>query len=201
MFLFETIRIESGQIRHLAYHQERVSRSVPGIPLNLEETFGEYFSTQPLPPTGIHKLRITYTPAGHVEKICVSVYSRRIIKTLRLIQSDTLSYPVKSEDRSCIEALYAQKGECDDILIIQNGFVTDTSFANIIFLQGGEWITPDTPLLPGTCRARLLALGKIRECRITPHDLQTCSRFQLINALLEPDFTPSTHIGKLLISR
>lgn len=186
MFLFETIRIESGQIMHLEYHQERVNRSVPGIRLNLEETFGAYFRRQPLPSSGIHKLRLTYSPAGRVEKICVSEYTPRIIKTLRLIQSETLSYPVKSEDRSGIEALYAQRGECDDILIIQNGFVTDTSFANIIFLQNGEWITPDTPLLPGTCRARLLSLGKIRERKITPQDLKTCSRFQLINAMMEP---------------
>lgn len=189
MFLFETIRIESGQIRHLEYHQERINRSVPGICLNLKETFGEYFRTQPLPPTGVHKLRITYSPSGRVEKICVSGYSRRIIKTLRLIQSDTLSYPIKSEDRSGIEALYAQRGECDDILIIQNGLVTDTSFANIIFLQDRAWITPDTPLLPGTCRARLLSSGKIREQKITPQDLKNYSRFQLINALMEPDLT------------
>lgn len=195
MFLFETIRIESGQIMHLEYHQERVDRSVPGISLNLKKVTGEYFRTQPLPPAGVHKLRITYSLTGHVEKISVSGYARKIIKTLRLIHCDTLSYPLKSEDRSGIEALYAQRGECDDILIIQNGLVTDTSFANIIFLKDGEWITPGTPLLPGTCRARLLSLGKIREQKITPQDLKNCSRFQLINAMIEPEF------GKIAISR
>jgi 4-amino-4-deoxychorismate lyase len=45
---------------------------------------------------------------------------------------------------------------CDDIIIVRNGFVTDASYANLIFRKGDEWFTPATFLLAGTMRAFLL---------------------------------------------
>ena len=59
-----------------------------------------------------------------------------------------------------------KKGDCDDILIIRNGLITDMSYANVAFFDGTQWLTPRIPLLAGTCRERLLETGPIREADI-----------------------------------
>lgn len=69
------------------------------------------------------------------------------------------------------DILAAQKGDCDEIIIIKNGLVTDTSFTNIAIYKHGMWLTPKHPLLLGTKRAALLEKGIIQEADITVDDL------------------------------
>jgi 4-amino-4-deoxychorismate lyase len=72
-----------------------------------------------------------------------------------------------------------------DVLIVKNGLITDTSFANIAFSDGNKWYTPDTPLLKGTQRAYYLAQGILTERRISPADLRGFTKARLINAMLD----------------
>ncbi|MGD1946112.1 MAG: aminotransferase class IV [Croceivirga sp.] len=92
------------------------------------------------------------------------------------------------EEREPIHALYALKGNCDDVLIVKQGHITDSSYANIIFWDGKTWYTPSTYLLKGTKRSQLLHDGLIRETPIELNDLERYQGFQLINAML--DFNP-----------
>jgi len=80
-----------------------------------------------------------------------------------------------------------QKEECDDIIIIKNGLLTDASIANLILFDGKNWITPETPLLPGTCRERLLNAGLITKRKIHPDDLKYYQGVKLINAMRYPE--------------
>ena len=78
--------------------------------------------------------------------------------------------------------------EGDDILIIKDLLVTDTSIANIAFeTSGGEWITPKNPLLKGTTRARLLDEGKLKEADIRVHELRSFTKVALLNAMIDFD--------------
>ena len=81
--------------------------------------------------------------------------------------------------------------ENEDIIIVKNGFVTDSSFSNLIFFDGKEWYTPSTPLLKGTTRARLLNEKKITERVIKIEDIKNYKSISLINAFNE--------IGDILI--
>ena len=54
----------------------------------------------------------------------------------------------------------------DDILIVKNGLLTDTSIANIALYDGNDWYTPLHPLLKGTKRAELLDKGVLKEKEI-----------------------------------
>jgi 4-amino-4-deoxychorismate lyase len=71
--------------------------------------------------------------------------------------------------------------------MVKNGLVSDTSYCNILFYDGAEWLTPEVPLLAGTQRQHLLDLGKIKTEKITPNDLHNYHKFMLINAMLEFD--------------
>jgi 4-amino-4-deoxychorismate lyase len=78
-----------------------------------------------------------------------------------------------------------QRGKSDDIIIVRNGFVTDASYANLIFRKGNEWFTPTTYLLAGTMRAFLLDSNRIKSTEICAEDLVNYESCKLINAMLD----------------
>jgi 4-amino-4-deoxychorismate lyase len=78
-----------------------------------------------------------------------------------------------------------QRGGSDDILIIKNGMVTDTSYSNVIFRDKiGNWVTPSTCLLKGTRRLNLLKNRIITETDIRVSDLKYYNEIRLINAMI-----------------
>lgn len=178
--LFETLRIENGEVMNLRFHCERVSRSC-ALPLD------GFVAGITLPARGGFRLRVDYDTENGFTGYSVTPYTPRDIRTLKTVICDTICYERKFSDRSQLDTLLGMKVSCDDVLIVKDGFVTDTSFANIIFEREGRWFTSDTPLLRGTCRAYLLETGIISECCIRVDDIACYERFMLINAMLPFD--------------
>ena len=79
------------------------------------------------------RCRVIYSDS--VNSIEFSPYFPADIKTLKMIDADSVVYNHKYLDRSSLTALIDKK-VADDILIIKNGYVTDVSFANIVFTDG-----------------------------------------------------------------
>jgi 4-amino-4-deoxychorismate lyase len=92
-------------------------------------------------------------------------------------------YDYKFTNRDSINELFKQKGTCDDILIVKDGLVTDTSFANIAFFDGMNWLTPEKPLLQGTCRERLISEHQIFPKMITVDKIFEYKYFTIFNAM------------------
>jgi len=180
--LIETIKVQDGTIHNLALHQQRMDRSRrrlfgPLPPIDLE---GLQYSA---PPEGLYKCRIVYNQSLHWVEFLP--YHRREIRSLRLVEDDSIDYALKYEDRRHLQRLQQQSGACDDIIIVKNGCITDSTYANLLFESEGRLYTPDTPLLPGIRREQLLREGRISERRITPGDVPHFERVHLINAMLE----------------
>ncbi|WP_420460493.1 aminotransferase class IV [Neolewinella sp.] len=135
-----------------------------------------------LPPRGTHKLRLIY--ASELSSYQITPYEVGVVRSLRVVAGDGLHYGRKYADRQGITDLYAQRGECDDILIVQRGYLTDTSYANIALYDGSQWYTPAWPLLRGTRREQLLQAGVLRPSVIRLRDLQQFECIRLINAML-----------------
>lgn len=178
--LFETIRVENGVVQNLVYHQQRVNQLAS---LRLID----YISRLDLPSVGIHRLRIDYA-LTHIIQQTMTPYVPQVITSLRLVIVDNnFQYAHKWADRSPLEGALAQKSDTDEILIVRNGLITDTSFSNVLFLDGTQWVTPAEPLLAGTCRARLLDQQRIQATTIRMEDLAHFSHFMLINAMRDFD--------------
>lgn len=178
----ETIRIEDGEIYNIDYHTERCNRTravfwKDATPINLLE----FISPQSI--KGIQKCRIVYRK--DIEEITYTPYQIRHISKLHLITSDTIDYTYKSTDRKELNMLYAQRGIANDILIIRNGYLTDTSIANIALYDGNKWYTPSCPLLQGTKRAELLDKQIIIEKDIPYTQLGDYSQIMLFNAMID----------------
>ena len=96
-----------------------------------------------------------------------------------------IEYDFKYENRDCINNLMIQKGDCDDILILRNGLISDTSFCNVIFENREGFFTPKRPLLKGVKRELLIKDKVIEELDITMDNIQSYDNIILINAMIE----------------
>ncbi len=195
--LFETIRIENGSPQNLEYHQDR-----------FEKSFLSYFQKTTtvilqdlihIPEKyskGVVKLKLSYNNENF--NIQYSNYVCRNIQSLKLVYDDNIDYSLKYYNRKRLDGLVLRKTNCDDILIVKNRKITDTSFCNIVFYDGQKWITPNEPLLGGTARKKLLDENKIIEAPISIGDLTKFSYFKLINAMLEFEHQKQVSIGNIL---
>lgn len=191
--LFETIRITDGIPGNLNLHEERLNRSRRQLfGLNDDLRLSDYIQVPEECSTGF-RCRVVYDQ--EVVSTEFIPYVPTPVSTLRLVHADTLAYDHKYLDRSSLTVL-VKKDIADDILIVKDGFVTDTSYSNIVFTNGHQWVTPDTPLLHGTMRERLLRDGIIKAERITIDTLSQFTHFRLINAMLRFDspLLPITNI-------
>lgn len=176
--LLETIKVENGKFLFLAFHQERVnwSREKLGFPIKLKLKL-------PKPPqNGTFRCRVIYSEK--IEKVEFILYKKKEIKNFSLAFSDKIEYSLKYENRIEIDNLKKEfLGSSDEIIIIKNNLVTDSSIANIIFYDGQKWLTPKTPLLRGTTRERFLRAKKIIEADIDFRDIKKFQQIIFINAM------------------
>lgn len=119
-----------------------------------------------------------------IKEITYSRYHRKSIKSLKLVSDNSIDYHCKFQDRSHINDLYAQRGDCDDIIIVKDGMLTDCSYSNLALLKDGKWFTPIDCLLRGTRRQQLIDQGRLAEKKIVVEDLQEYDCVSLINAMM-----------------
>lgn len=181
--LFETICIQDGEIQHLVWHEWRYKNA-----------FYAFYGVKPshtllskniLIPLeyrqGTCKLRVRYNKISKKNEF--EKYKLKKIASLKIVHDNTIDYGLKYTNRTQLKSLYKKRGNCDDVLIIKNGLITDSSSSNIVFFDGKNWITPSTPLLKGTARERLINAGMIKERKIPIQDLTAFQSFKLINAM------------------
>lgn len=197
MSLFiETIQLFKGSLQNLEFHQERFERTrSQALGLKKHPLLEEVVQVPGGLEQGLFKCRVTY----HKEIVLVEYepHMANRVQSLKLVYSDSIDYGFKYADRSELEALFHQRGDCDDILVVKNGCIGDSFYANVVFWDNKSWISPDTPLLAGTMRASLLAKGLIRESRITPTDLNSYQKLKLINALNDLEHAPEIGIESI----
>lgn len=192
----ETIRLEDGKFHFLSYHQNRLDRTRKKFcgsekPLSLAKSLQIPMAYK----RGLFKVRVVYD--CDIKKVTYHPYQVRPVKTLRLMTADHIDYDFKYTDRTAINNLFEQKGTCDDILMVRKGLLTDSSYANIILSDGQYWYTPANPIMAGTCRARLLEMGKIIPADIYEEHLQDFQEIRLINAMMSFDEGPRIPVGQV----
>lgn len=130
----------------------------------------------------LFKCRVIY--ASEIEKVELIPYTLPNIRSLKIVVDDQVEYSHKYLNRERLDTLFNKKGDCDDVLIVKNGLVTDTTYANILFYDGNYWLTPAHPLLRGTQREKLLSRGIVAKADIRPGDLALFEKARLINAMI-----------------
>ena len=173
---FETIKVKNGEFLNLKYHQKRVDLT--------RDFFG--FTNQLVlnpavlntPKKGEFRCRIDYLET--IKSCLFSKIPHKELKALEVVHTN-INYNFKYSNRDRLESL--KKGKFE-VLIIKNDLITDLSFANIALKIKNIWLTPKTPLLSGTTRARLIDSRFLKPSNLTLYDYENAENFAIMNALI-----------------
>jgi len=177
--LLETIKIEDGEVHNLSYHQDRCTKSRQKLFQSKDVL--DLSSIIVAPKDGLYRCRILY--AENVHSIEYIPYTPKEIQTLKIVSSD-IEYNLKYANRDALNTLLESNKDVDEVIIEKDGYLTDTTIANIAFFDGKQWLTPEKPLLQGTMRAKLIDEGFLQPKEIKQADLQNYSQVALMNAMI-----------------
>ena len=173
MKFIETLLI-SNKVENLLYHNIRMNT-----------TRALFFGKEPIDLKDFieirenKRVRVLYDE--NILKVEYFDLKPREFKNFKIIHSD-IEYNFKYENRDKLNSLKVDG--YDEIIIVKNGFITDTTISNLAFFDGSEWHTPKTPLLKGTKRAELLENGFLKEKDIKVEELKNYKKFAMLNAII-----------------
>jgi len=180
----ETVKVVNGEFIHPEYNLQRMKQTMNEVfRTSVPDTFFKDITIPEQMKHGVVKCRILYGKS--IDEVEFQLYTCRKVASLKLVDGGDIDYSRKYADRSSLLRLLQEKGECDDILITQNGKITDTSYSNVVFSDGTSYFTPKTYLLNGICRQRLIAEGRVTPIDISVDDLSSFKELFLINAMLD----------------
>ena len=181
----ESIKIEDQKAFLLDLHQKRVNQTFAHFGKEGSIDLAKIFKNLEHDEDGLYKLRIVYDLDKKFTTQLIP-YAIPEIENFQLVENNSYDYSFKFEDRKEFERMKT-KAKTEEIIVVKNNHITDTSYSNILFLKGKEWFTPSTYLLNGVMRQHLLHEKKIKETEITLQNIKEFSHFQLINAMNDFD--------------
>ena len=181
----ESVKIEDQKAFLLDLHQKRVNQTFAHFGKEGSIDLAKIFKNLEHDEDGLYKLRIVYDLDKKFTTQLIP-YAIPEIENFQLVENNSYDYSFKFEDRKEFERMKT-KAKTEEIIVVKNNHITDTSYTNILFLKGKEWFTPTTYLLNGVMRQHLLHEKKIKETEITLQNIKEFSHFQLINAMNDFD--------------
>ncbi|MFZ4931338.1 aminotransferase class IV [Chryseobacterium sp. Mn2064] len=181
----ESIKVEDQETFLLDLHQKRVNQTFSHFGKEGSIDLAKIYKNLQHDEDGLFKLRIAYDLDKRFRTQMIP-YAIPEIQDFKLVENNSFDYSFKFEDRKELDKM-KMKSKSEEIIIVKNNHITDTSFSNILFLKGKEWFTPNTYLLNGVQRQHLLKQKKIKETEITLQNIKQFTHFQIINALNDFD--------------
>jgi len=178
--LLETISIKDAEVQNIIYHNRRLNRSrreIFGVGSHID--LGNLISP---PDSGSYRCRVIY--GRGIESIEYLPYRPKDIKKILLVDSD-IEYRYKYLNRAELNNLSKRYEDYDDILIVRDGLITDTTIANVALRRDGKWYTPKKPLLEGTARQRLIDNGFLSTQDIDKNYINDYDSFAIMNAMID----------------
>ena len=194
----ETIKIENGIIYNFDIHQERMHRTAffhygtkPELKIDTSSILSHLQGEK-------IKCRVLYSSS--IISVEFHAYKLKKIRSLQVVEDNSITYRYKSVERNFLNNLFEQRKGADDIIIIKDGNITDTSFSNLVFESlDGELFTPKTYLLEGTKREFLLRNGIIKEREIKTDDISLYKKVYLINAMIDIEDNISISVSSIIL--
>lgn len=198
--LFETIKCQNRQLFNLFYHNRRVKLSRKEL-FGIDDDF-EFENSIQIPDRvgdGLYRCRVSYSKT--IEKIEFFDYQFKHPAIIAFEENASFEYSFKFENRNEFQNLIAKYPDANDVIITQNNYLTDATYANLAFFDGSKWFTPNTYLLLGTKRVYLIDNQLLSEEEIKLSDLCKFKKIAFINAMRDLDLAYNFEISnnKILI--
>ncbi|MEA1874248.1 MAG: aminotransferase class IV [Bacteroidota bacterium] len=182
MFQFiESIYIKNGLAPLISYHQARYQACLHAhFPNAKHIELKTLLANAPI-DNQVYKLRIVYS--NKIDGFEFIPYHQKKITSLVVIEDKSINYQWKYANRNAFDNLKANYSKDTELIITQNGLITDSSYSNLVLEKEGKRYTPVTPLLNGVQRQflldhRCIIPKAIHKNRITDYD-----SIYLINAM------------------
>ena len=185
----ETISYENGSFQRIELHNRRCNQTRNHFFGKQLDLYLELYLSVPAHLIN-ETVKCTVTYSIDILKIEYVLYEIRPVRSLRMITDNSVDYAFKYSDRSKLNSLYSKRGQCDDILIIKNGLMTDTLYANTIYYKDNIWYSQHDPLLLGTRLQSYLLEGRVTPALLRPSDLPLFSEVRIINAMISIENSP-----------
>jgi para-aminobenzoate synthetase/4-amino-4-deoxychorismate lyase len=193
--LFESILLEDGEYFLLSRHIERLRNSATyfGFSFPEPEINSVLDQIAARNASGAFKVRLVLWKDGQIKTQVSLIENADSIYNVALA-----THPVDSSDRFLYHKTTLRDYYAEDVIFWnERNEITESRIANVVVPIDGQLFTPpvSSGLLPGTFRAELLALGKIKERVITVEELKSAEEFFLINSVrkwMKPHLTGFT---------
>ena len=194
--LFETIKVKGNSLMNIGYHNSRLNNSRRAL-FGAEDLWDiqSMIALPDLNPAVIYRCKFIYGLEFH--SVDFIPYEVKPLKTLRLIAVDKNLYPLKYLDRTLLDQYKQQNSDVDDVIFVQNNQVSDCSYANLVFYDNHNWITPANPMLKGTKRRQYIEQQIIKVDDIDVTDIMRFSKMKIINAMIDLEDSPEVNIGNI----
>lgn len=181
----ESIKVEDRKIFLKELHQKRMNDTFSHFGKECRIDIYSLFLNLEHEEDGLYKFRIEYDLDNNF-KTQIIPYAISELYDFELVIDNEIDYNFKYYDRTQLQKL-KDKNHADEIIIVKNNQITDTSYSNLLFLKDKIWFTPKGYLLNGVMRQNLLQSKEIKETEITLDNIKEFTHFQLINALNDFD--------------
>lgn len=150
--LFETLCIENGTVKNIALHQQRYEQSLHRFyaksAVNIYDILQQIEKTAQFSTAlchGLVRCRFDYNRDDCL--IRFFPYQRTSYRTFKPIVCDEIDYALKYNDRTVLTKLFDRRDNCDEVIIIKQGKVTDctikyTSLQTIISCHHSATLYP-----------------------------------------------------------
>lgn len=180
--LFETIAITDDVPQNLVQHQKRLNNAMQHY-FNCSNSFNlaEIIHVPDEFKQGLVRCRMDYNHEHYDIKFFS--YTPRKIERFQCVYTENLDYQFKYSDRKRLDFLKNLQNPNEEIIIVNNGYISDCSIGNLLFLKAGKWFSPQDYLLKGTQLSLLLEEEKVQLTHIKVEELKGYEGVMMINAL------------------
>lgn len=189
--LIETIRVEKKTPFLLDYHLKRLEWSAYrfGYLFNVERVRDEVMMICNSVNEPLYRLRLELLPSGKVNfhyPLEIGPNKLRVGLANEFINRDNIFLYHKTSIRDIYNFALLKRPDCQDVILWnEEGYITESTIANVVVVIDGVHYTPpvECGLLPGTYRQYLIDTGKIIEKRIHKEMLPFVDKIYLINSV------------------
>ena len=194
--LFETLRWTPGEgFSRLHRHLRRMAKSAAVFGYPMDEQRAEAALQQAVNGSTAQALRVrlSLTVEGDyrvdLAELPSDIQSRNsqpiCLATTPVCSTDLYLIHKTSHRQVYDRATTEVPAGAEPILFNEQGEITESSIANVVYTLGDDWFTPpvESGLLPGILREELLEQGKVKVRKLALDELDEVTEIQLINDL------------------
>ncbi|ATY56348.1 putative para-aminobenzoate synthetase component [Staphylococcus argenteus] len=194
MQLFETMKIDNGQISRVKYHTKRLKNSAQRLNFQFNEQLWHKLIKEVACkyPIGEYRLKVILNAEGDFETIVAQLPTKNVFTAKIQTLPDSVN-PIFLNNKTTERKHLDHQHETDLILLTSaNGKVLEFDIGNIVIEENGKWYTPiyDGDFLKGCMRTYLIDQNKLTEKDFNENELivkyrNDEIRLFLINSLRE----------------